>query len=85
MTVEEIAQLGKLDLAILIHGLIVPYFQKAAQAVLFMKSNTASYPNVMTALRTEDNVLIAANSYDGLTDDEKAELLITNTLNNLGI
>ncbi|MEL7428013.1 MAG: hypothetical protein AAFN81_33830 [Bacteroidota bacterium] len=65
--------------------IVIPYFQQAAQSVVFAKENTANYPNTMTALRTQDNNLIASNSYDGLTEGDKAQLLITATKNALGI
>lgn len=63
----------------------VPYFQQAAQIVLFKKENNQSYPNTMNALRSTDDQLIASNSYDGLLEGSKAQLLSNTVIKNLGI
>lgn len=54
----------------------VPYFQQAAQFILFAKTNTNTYPVSMRTLREQDNLLIDAGAYLGLTLGEKAQLLI---------
>ncbi len=64
---------------------IVPYFQQAAQVILFAKANTNTYPRSMTALRDQDDTLIATGSYDGLTEGAKAQLLITAAAAALGV
>lgn len=62
----------------------IPYFQQAAQLVLFDKDNTSSYPNTMNSLRNNDNNLIANNSYNGLTEGAKALILAQAVASDLG-
>lgn len=63
----------------------VPYFQQAAQVILFAKTNTNSYPQSMNALRSQDDTFISDGSYTGLSEGDKAQLLIDNVSITLGI
>lgn len=64
---------------------VVPYFQQAAQILLFAKLNPNNYPNTIRGLKEADDDLIASNSYDGLTEGQKAVILRDVAANNLGI
>lgn len=52
--------------------LIMPYFQQAAQHVLFHRNNDNSYPNTMKTLKSEDDDLV----YVSTTEGGKAKELI---------
>lgn len=63
----------------------VPYFNQAAQLILFLKENTNTYPNTKRALGRVDDRLIASAAYLGLTEGEKAQLLFHETKKELKI
>lgn len=64
---------------------VIPYFQQAAQVVLFAKENTNTYPKSMKSLRGQDDELIKNGSYTGLTEGAKAKLLVETAKRDLGI
>lgn len=66
-------------------GIGLPYFSQAAQVVVFAKTNMNNYPTTMRTLREQDDILIGLNSYDGLSEAEKAQLLIDTVTPILGI
>lgn len=76
---EEVVE--RLDAAVL----QVPYFQQAAQVILFAKTNTNTYPRTMSALRDTDDHLIRTGAYKGLTEGQKAKLLVEATADALGV
>lgn len=55
---------------------VVPYFQQAAQVVLFAKGNPLNYPQTIARLTEADNALIQREAYEGLSEGQKAAALL---------
>lgn len=58
----------------------IPYVQQAFQVILFSLTNSRNYPQTRDAIETQDNIFKADNSYNGLTEGAKAQLLIDTLL-----
>jgi len=54
----------------------VPYFQQAFQVVLFSPTNSRAYPRTRDDLAEQDQVFQDSGAYIGLTEGQKAQLLI---------
>lgn len=61
------------------------YFTQASKIVLFEKNNTGDHITSMNSLRTQDDALILAGSYAGLSETNKGMILANAVFTDLGI
>jgi len=59
---------------------VVPYIQQAFTVILFSLTNSRNYPQTRNAIEAQDKIFLETGAYEGLTEGQKAKLLIDELL-----